>query len=258
MIFALYKYLMWFMMPLTILLIAVIGGGIYVLRQPGKWNRYVGGILLIAGLIGFVGSSPYLTYYLGPSLEMRYLVFPSNLAPKADAIVVLGGGVGGVTKNVPIPELYSGGDRCVHAARLYHAGKAPIIIPTGAGAKEQELPLLRSLLIPQDAIVLEAKSRDTEENARFTLELLKKRGAKKCLLVTSSWHLPRAMLLFKNDTIEIIPAGCDFESSMMVDRWDRMPMWQKLPSSDALNRNAALIKEYIALTFYRLFKGKGA
>lgn len=75
--------------------------------------------------------------------------------------------------------------------------------------------------IPKNAILLEDKSRTTEEDARFTKEILKKYGYKSCILVTSPYHTRRAAKIFKKtmgDEIKIISAPSD-ESWFKFDEW---------------------------------------
>ena len=115
--------------------------------------------------------------WIGVALEREWTAVKAEDAPKADAIVLLGGGMGSNTNVYPNAEMYSemwsGADRVWHAARLWKAGKAPIVIPTGCGEKESAVPLLRDLGVPDEAILVEDKARNTEENARFVERILK-------------------------------------------------------------------------------------
>ena len=111
--------------------------------------------------------------WIGCALENEWPVVRAEEAPKADAIVLLGGGMGANTKVYPYAEMWNGADRVWHAARLYKAGKAPIVIPTGCGERESTVPLLRDFGVPESAIVVEDAARNTEENARFVERMLK-------------------------------------------------------------------------------------
>ncbi|MDA2915342.1 YdcF family protein [Nitrospinae bacterium AH_259_B05_G02_I21] len=115
---------------------------------------------------------------------------------KADAIVVLGGGVG---------ETGSFGDstfeRTRHGVELFKAGYAPyIIFSTGYvyGYKEAEdMKLLAtSLGVPSKAILLEDRSVNTYDKARFVVPILKARGWEKILLVSAPYHMLRSALTF--------------------------------------------------------------
>ena len=115
--------------------------------------------------------------WIGGALEREWTAVKAEEAPEADAIVLLGGGMGSNTNVYPNAEMYSdmwsGADRVWHAARLWKAGKAPIVIPTGCGEKESAVPLLRDLGVPDEAMRVGDKARNTEENARFVERILK-------------------------------------------------------------------------------------
>ena len=114
--------------------------------------------------------------WIGVALEREWTAVKAEEAPEADAIVLLGGGMGANTNVYPNAEIYSemwnGADRVWHAARLWKAGKAPIVIPTGCGERESSVPLLRDFGVPESAIVVEDKARNTEENAKFVERML--------------------------------------------------------------------------------------
>ena len=111
--------------------------------------------------------------WIGGALENEWPVVKAEEAPKADAIVLLGGGMGSNTNVYPYAEMWNGADRVWHAARLYKAGKAPIVIPTGCGERDSAVPLLCDLGVPESAILVEDAARNTEENARFVERMLK-------------------------------------------------------------------------------------
>ena len=92
--------------------------------------------------------------------------------PEADAIVLLGGGMAAAPGHYPYADMAPAADRVWHAARLYKAGKAPLIIPSGSGDLASTVPLLRDFGVPQAAILVEGKARNTEENAKFVSVLL--------------------------------------------------------------------------------------
>ncbi len=75
--------------------------------------------------------------------------------------------------------------------------------------------------VPKKAILLEDKSRNTEEDARFTKEILNKYGYKSCILVTSPYHSKRATKIFRKimgDKIVVISAPSE-KSWFSFDEW---------------------------------------
>lgn len=226
-------------------------------RKGGKariWAICLG-ILSIAW--SWVWSTGAMAKAVGYPLEAEFPPQPAEDAPQADAIVILGGGMTSNASTSPYAEMFGAADRVWHAARLYHAGKAPVVVPTGSGEDRSSLPLLLDLGVPREAIAVEAASRNTEENARFVRELLVPRqdGEKpRILLVTSAWHMRRAMLMFRRyaPDFEIIPAATDHETMVLLGR--PLVFRDFMPSFDAAARNGYLFKEFIGYWGYRLFR----
>ena len=121
----------------------------------------------------------------------------------ADAIVVFGGGVGESGK--------AGGgteERVQHAVEAYKAGFAPrLLFSTGYLYSFPEAESMRSLAmqqgVPADAIVLEQRATDTHQNVVFTRDLLRARGWRSVLLVSSPYHMRRAALAWRKEAPEV-------------------------------------------------------
>jgi uncharacterized SAM-binding protein YcdF (DUF218 family) len=125
-------------------------------------------------------------------------------AQHADVIVVLGAGV--QRDNTPSLAMRR---RASHAADLWRQGYAPIIICSGGKpgfATRSEADACAELLlkeqgIPQSAVILEDKSRSTEENALFTHVVMQANGWQTAIVVSDNFHLFRAQGLFDNEGI---------------------------------------------------------
>jgi uncharacterized SAM-binding protein YcdF (DUF218 family) len=61
--------------------------------------------------------------------------------------------------------------------------------------------------VPESAIVRERCSLSTRENARFTVEVLTRRGADRAVLVTCPWHMARAVALFSRAGLAVEPVA---------------------------------------------------
>jgi uncharacterized SAM-binding protein YcdF (DUF218 family) len=72
--------------------------------------------------------------------------------------------------------------------------------------------------IPDDAIVRERCSLDTRDNARFTAELLARRGVRDVLVVTCAWHLPRATSLFERAGLHVEGVGVPTPDASILHR----------------------------------------
>ena len=239
-------------------------------------------VLLVVGMVlgargkkrvalGFVGggvlwlwlwATPMMYRWVGLGLERDWQVVLSEDAPKADAIVILGGGMGVNTNFCKYAEMWGAADRVWHAVRLWKAGRAPIVITSGTIEREASVPLLRDFGVPETAIVVEDKARNTEENAKFVEDILNRvervdrvEGRRpRILLVTSAWHMRRSLLMFKKyaPNLEIIPAATDYEASVRMCR--EFGFGELLPSADYLSLNSCCVKEYIGYWGYRLFR----
>lgn len=114
----------------------------------------------------------------------------------ADAAVVLGAAVWGERPSPVFRE------RINHAVDLYRAGRVRKIIFTGAADSRNEPS--ESLAakgyainagVPERDILIEEKSRTTEENLRYALALSREHGLKTLLVVSDPLHMKRAMMI---------------------------------------------------------------
>ena len=126
------------------------------------------GLLLLLGLAAVLFPQEILTVDSGPV--------------KADALVVLGGG----------------DERPTRAAELFKQGAAPKVIVSGSGDCEFHERSLEKNGVPAAAIVLECDSKTTQENAKFSIPVLRQMGARHVIIVTSWYHSRRALCCFKH------------------------------------------------------------
>ncbi len=112
----------------------------------------------------------------------------------ADAIVVLGAMV--LPNGEPSGSLRA---RTLAAVGLFHAGRAPVVVTTGAAHRHPpgEAVVARALLrengVPEAAILIEEKSSNTHGNLLFARGLLP--TAVRILVVTEPFHMARALVL---------------------------------------------------------------
>jgi len=169
--------------------------------------------------------------------------------PEVDAIVLLGGGIVNPASPRLEPELDAHGDRLGYAARLYKAGKAPVIVVSGGNVfdepgmlsnAEYSAQLLERWGVPRSDMVLESDSRNTYENARETARLLPATQTT-ILLVTSAFHMRRAIPLFEAQGFSVVHASTDIQftsfSGPGIIKW--------LPEVYHLDLTTKAIKEFI-------------
>lgn len=95
--------------------------------------------------------------------------------------------------------------------------------------------------VPSSAVLLEADSRNTQQNAIHTAALARTHAIRKVILTTSSLHMPRAMLQFRNAGLDAIPFPIreGAHRSTWRERW--------FPSRRALWRSGRAFKEYLGI-----------
>jgi uncharacterized SAM-binding protein YcdF (DUF218 family) len=238
---------------LVISLISPLGtalflGVISLLLIRFKKIRFASVVLTFSLLWLFVFSMPVVSNALRASVEAQFPpIEMGDLSKKAQAIVVLGGGTQSAEVSGQMPDLNSGADRMWHAARLYHAGLAPILVLSGGGNLDVSLnseaedmrTFLSDLGVPAEAMILEGLSRNSRQNAQFTADILRPQGINQVILVTSALHMRRAVASFENQGFTVIPAATDYEARTRFD-WTGF-----LPDASALNGSARAIKEIV-------------
>ena len=228
--------------------LALTGVGLVVLATS-RWRR--SGLLLGGTGLAMIllAAMPAVAQALMGTLERPYPPHPPAACPRADAIVILGGAVQPLLVGDERPRLHRGSDRVWEAARLWHAGCAPRVLVSAGGKVEPPVAatesaaiagLLTDLGVPASALVLEADSRNTQGNAAYSRERLAPFGVKRILLVTSAWHLRRAVALFTHAGFEVVPVGADyraFGACRGLDCW--------VPSPGALEMTGLAVKEWL-------------
>ncbi len=243
------KLLPWFVYPFGFSLL-LMGLGLLALVIRHRARALV--LWAAAILVLWISSSPWFSDALMGLLEKRYPPVAVEALPQAEAIVVLGGVIPGVVPGTGIPELEGGVDRLIHALRLYKAGKAPLVLLSGGAASglpaESELMArtLEWLGVPRESMLLETRSRNTRQNALYSEEILKGRGADRILLVTSAFHMKRTQAVFESVGLSVVPAATDYQ---VVERSASVMDW--LPDPSALYRSTLAIKEFLGWWVYR-------
>lgn len=163
-------------------------------------GRLIGLVVIAAAIV--VG----LSLYLAPNDLAACQKPGSSNCKKADAIVVI-----------------SGGDtqaRTSKAIDLYKNNWAPLLIVSGAAADKSGLSNAAAMKkqalrqgVPESVIITEEASETTKQNAVEVAAIVKKRGMKRIILVTSGYHMQRAKLEFsaqlKDIDVVVYPVAND-------------------------------------------------
>jgi len=217
-------------------------------------RRRAGLSLMLAGLGWlWLWSMPVFSDWVRGSLEGDWAQRTVAEVSPADAIVVLGGAFSHKTDR-PYPNAGSAVDRYWHAARLFHALKAPRIIVSGGrspgrgpGMAEAEAGrvFLMDLGVPPEAILVEPKALTTRGNAVQVAALLGQQELDRILLVTSALHMRRSMAAFRAVGLDPLPAATDFEVSS-----GDLSLRDFLPNAAALAGSTRAVHEWVGYWVY--------
>ena len=256
MFFALSKIGFFLIQPSNIMLLLSIAG-LMLLR--GDRRRELGGRLAAIGVGGLVigGLSPLANWIILP-LEQR---FPrpdiSALATGIDGIIILGGfEEGRITVARRALQLNEASERLTEAVSLAKRLQSAKVVFTGGsgslfGKDEVAAGQVRDFLIDagvaRDRILLEDASRNTRENATKTRDLLKPQAGSRWLLVTSAYHMPRSISIFRQVGFDVIAWPVDYRTAGPSDAF------RFFDSIDnGFRRLDTAAKEYTGLLVYRL------
>jgi len=228
------KILEMFLLPSVFVLVLILIGIILIFRKKrGK----LGKILIILGILLYYlfSITPVADLIISP-LEKQYQPVQKEELNKADKIVLL---LGGKESDVL---------RASEVLRLYNLQSAIIISGRDPlSPKIEEAKEVKDFLvergIPSENIILEDKSRNTFESAKNIKEIL---DDEPFFLVTSAYHLPRAIETFQKARTNPIPAPADFKIEKNYDILDFFPDAQNLRNSDIA------LHEYFGILWYRL------
>jgi uncharacterized SAM-binding protein YcdF (DUF218 family) len=237
-----------FLLPPGIFAVALLATGAWFLIRR---NRAAGFTNIALGVALWLLTIAPVSSALMSGLETG-LRLPAN--PRGDVIILLGGGIYSEAEDfsgmgAPTENMLA---RLVTAVRLQKKLRVPIIVSSGAvfpWERSEAIVNKRFLIdlgVPKDKIFLEEKSRDTIENARYSKELCEKYGFRNPLLVTSSYHMKRALLSFRKVDFAVTP----YPANLHAMEKEHFVCMDYLPG----NPESALvsIREYLGLLFYKL------
>lgn len=256
--FELYKFIKIFIYPLTLALLLQLISLMFLLSQPSpsrlRFARISGCIAIV--LLYLLSTGPISSLLIGV-LEQAYPSFHPVHEKTFDAIVVLSADQFPKSGVRPDTELtYATIQRTLCGAKAYRQQLSSKLVlsggTTGSGEPDalEMARLAEQLAIPREAMVLEEASRNTYEEARELRRLLGPR--KKILLVTSAFHIPRAVLLFENRDFLVTAYPCGYRTAHKVWTMPSLNPIHLLPSTSSLERSTLAINEFIGLVIYQL------
>ena len=234
--------LIWFLLLVTVAALAATGR-----RATALWVGLIWLGLSVAG-------NPLTARTLTRSMERPYFNDDPLAAGEFDAVCLLGGGAD--TDHNGRVRLGMSGDRVVVAARLFKAGRTPLIVCTGLDLRmapnlptiaEESAAALVELGVPREDILLAGAQNTNTEMAEIR-RLKEERGWDRIGVVTSAWHMPRVERLARAAGLEFVPLSADFRSGADAELspLDRFRRFSLIPSPGSLFGTHQMLREHLA------------
>ena len=250
MFFVLSKTIGLMLLPTNFLIgIGVLGALLLATRFAPAGRKL---LIASAALLAICGFSP-LGYLLLYPLEQQFP--PWDAAQGAPAgIVVLGGTIDvDVSAARGVAVVAGAADRIIASAalarrypnaRIIFAGGSPNL-RSDAREADYAASLFESLGISKERLIMERRSRNTEENAEFSMAIAAPKAGERWLLVTSAYHMPRSVGLFRKAGFAVEAYPVDWRVGGTEDflRFTAI-------SLEGLDRVNTGLREWMGLTAY--------
>jgi len=197
-------------------------------------------------------GSGFFACLLARNIERPFIDIDPLREERFDAVVLLGGG-GMVGANGRIQGNTSG-DRMILAAQMYHAKLTPTLICTGKRIEAVDgdgpdpsdvaVELLTQLGVPESAI-----ERLGGHNTSQEMQNLRERFGEenpRVGLVTSAWHLQRALRLARKNGLELSPLPADFIGGPLRSQTAPQLIMSAIPQADNFFHVSRIAKEHLA------------
>jgi uncharacterized SAM-binding protein YcdF (DUF218 family) len=214
MAFLLSKLLFALVTPTTLILLALLGAWWWLRRRPRLSRRLVGACIVF---LFALGTLPLVHWAAGP-LESRFPQPPP--LEKVDGIIVLGGALDTEgTLTLDQPSLNGAAERMTAGVALSRRyPQAKLLFSGGSGMLQAQRynesqvarALFESLGVDPARALYEDQSRNTWENALYSKKVADPRPGETWLLVTSAWHMPRAVGCFRQAGWKVVAYPVDY------------------------------------------------
>jgi uncharacterized SAM-binding protein YcdF (DUF218 family) len=231
--------------------IGLLGAILLVTRLASLGRKLV---MVSVALLAICGFSPLGNWLLYP-LESRFP--PWDAARGApDGIVILGGSIDpDLSAAHGVPIVKSAADRIIAAAelarqypkaRIVFSGGSSNLVSNDARESDYATKIFKSLGVPSERLTMERQSRNTQENAQFSKAIAAPKDGERWLLVTSAYHMPRSVGLFRKAGFTVEPYPVDWRTRGRADilRFSAF-------SIEGLEHTELAVREWIGLFAYR-------
>lgn len=229
-------------------------GLILLLLFINLWSRrrWITGVALA---VLFISSFPLTASLIWYGLEKQYPYVELSTLREHDAVVVLSGMLDGFKADEKVVSEWDDPDRFFAGIRVVDQGVSDYLIFTRGKLPWGNLPpegeVLRdhaiSMGVPADRILLTGEVENTAQEAEAVRVLMESHGLISAILVTSSFHMPRAQMLFERAGVSVEPYAVDFKGQNRS-----LTLWSFIPSADAFWKTSSGIREYMGRLYYWL------
>jgi uncharacterized SAM-binding protein YcdF (DUF218 family) len=213
-------------------------------------------LVISVALLAICGFSPLGNWLLYP-LESRFPVWDAARGAP-DGIVVLGGPIDPELSLAHDTAVFRGSvDRMIATAALavrypkarivYSGGNANLVFDDKAKETDYARAVFESLGISGERLMMEGRSRNTQENAEFSKALAAPKNGERWLLVTSAYHMPRSVGVFRKAGFAVEPYPVDWR---VGGRPDLLAF--SIYSIEGLGRVEVALREWMGLAAYRI------
>lgn len=242
------------LLPLFFLPFGLVCGLVIGALWSKKWWPGLLALFILYFCSISVVSSPLIGW-----LESRYPEIPLERVEPADAVVVLGGILGPRSASLAQSNWAETVERFEAGVALVQSGKVSWLMFTGArmpwedretteGEELKRLAMARG--VRPDKILVTRQVDNTATEAAAIAEMMKARGWRRIILVTTGWHMPRSALLFRKAGVEFTPFPVDFRS----DRTRTLAAVDFVPKAEAWQMTETALREGYGYLFYRFFR----
>ena len=244
--------------PPGIFIVIILILSVYIICKS-SYNKFIGICLCCIALLMYVMSVPIFAAHINDMVEYTYR---RQLPPKnaKAAIVVLAGGWSFDENGQPFQPSIETMERLYVAVKLSKERSSyKFLVMSGGDTYDQRYHISVAEIMKDAAeimdcrakIILEDKSRNTDENLKYSAEIVKKLEVKHVVIVTSNSHIKRAMEFayqYMPDDVKLYA----YPSGGYEKRVIKLTPEMFLPDVQALSESCVAIKELIGRVVAKL------
>ncbi|MFO1108519.1 MAG: YdcF family protein [Bradyrhizobium sp.] len=256
MFFVLSKTVGYLLLPSNFLIAIGLLGAMLQLTRFARGGRRL--MVASAILLAICAYSPLANFLLYP-LESRFPKWDVSRG-EPDGIIVLGGPLDADLSAAHGGPVISGAaDRIISAAMLAHrypnarivyTGGSPNLLHNDAKEADYATALFQGLGIQKSRLTMERQSRNTRENAEFSRDIVKPKKGERWLLVTSAFHMPRSVGVFRTAGFPVEAYPVDWK---VGTREDLLKYY--VSANNGLQLVDIGVREWVGLIAYRIAGG---